>query len=68
MMLLSYDDAKDENDRKAHLAKNEQRLRHQYQITHIQVSSCAFAWNSFLAQTIPVAVASSGMVVEDPGE
>jgi hypothetical protein len=62
------DDAKDENAvRTMHSAEKEQR-RQQYQTTHIHVSSCAFAWSSFLVQTIPVAVPSSGIVVEDPGE
>jgi hypothetical protein len=66
--VTGIDDEKDKNYVSTmHSAKNEQR-RHQYQITHIHVSSCAFAWSSFLVQTIPVAVPSSGIVVEDLGE
>jgi hypothetical protein len=63
------DAAKDENTvRTTNSVKNKQRRRHQYQMTHICVSFCAFAWSFFLARTILVAVASSGILVEEPGE
>jgi hypothetical protein len=68
-MLLSQDDKKKDKNaiRTLHSAQNEQKY-HQHQVTHGHVTSRAFVWSSFPARTTPLASASSGIAVENPGE